>query len=207
MLKKRYLTGFVALGLLSVVAISSVVFAETGQANIGERLDGKRINYFQEFIPKFAANLGVSEDKVTEAMESTKKQMIDEAVEQGKLTQEQADKMKSNKAFGFPGLGFQRGEVGKGPGSNLDALANVLGITTEELNTEFQSGKKIEDIVTEHGLTMDQFNQKMLELRKEEISKSVSEGKITQEQAYKMMQNMGERHHNKNFPGLRSFNN
>lgn len=40
---------------------------------------------------------------------------------------------------------------------------------------------------------MEQFSQKMQEQRKEDISKGVADGKITQEQADKMFQNMEQR--------------
>ena len=151
---------------------------------------------YQDFISKFAANLGVSDDQVKEALDATNEQMLAEAVEQGRLTQEQADNMKSGEGFGFFGFGHGRGQGPGGPGGNSDAMASILGITADELKAQFEAGTKIEDIVTAQGMTMDQFQQKMEELRKEEISKAVADGKITQEQAGKMSQHMGPRPHN-----------
>ncbi|MFZ5644958.1 MAG: DUF2680 domain-containing protein [Bacillota bacterium] len=199
MKSKRWHLGAVLLAAVILVgAVSGMAFANTDDQTGKPDLTAM----YQNFISKFAANLGVSEDQAKDALEATKKQMVNEAVEQGKLTQEQADKILSNdKGFGFPGFGFDRGRGGmfKGRGPNTDALANVLGITADQLKTEFQAGKKIEDIVTEHGMTMEQFNQKMLEHRKEELSKDVSEGKITQEQADQMIEKMGQRQ-NWSFP-------
>ncbi|MDF9407704.1 YckD family protein [Pelotomaculum isophthalicicum JI] len=117
--------------------------------------------------------------------------MLDEAVQQGKITQAQADKIAAGKDFGLGRLGFLNGKKGlEGKGRNLDGMASALGITTEQLKTEMQAGKKIQDIVTGQGMTMDQFYQKMLELKKAEISQAVTDGKMTQEQADKMLQRM-----------------
>jgi polyhydroxyalkanoate synthesis regulator phasin len=170
--------------------LTGVAFANSNQTN---KPDLSAV--YQSFVSKFAANLGVSQDKVTEALETTKKQMLDEAVQQGRLTQEQADKIAANKDLGFGGLGFghSRDHNFMGKGRNLDSIANVLGITADQLKTDFESGKKIQDIVTEHGMTMDQFNQKMMELKKDAISKAVTDGKLTQEQANKFMEKMEQR--------------
>lgn len=193
MKSKRWRIGAILLAMVIVVgAVAGVAFANSDQPNspaVG--------NLYQSFVSKLAANLGVGQDQVTAALDTTKKQMLDEAVQQGKITQAQADKIAARKDFGFGGFGFGHGKVHnfKGNGRNLDGVANALGITTDQLKTELQSGKKIQDIVTEHGMTMDQFKQKMLDLKKDEISKAVSDGKLTHEQANKILQNM-EKHFN-----------
>lgn len=175
--------------LLAVVilagAVAGVAFAdpaqETDQSQAGA--------FYDSFVAKLAANLGLEQDKVTAALDATKKQMLDEAVQEGKLTQEQADKIAAQK--GMCGFGFKHKErLFDGHGLKIDGLAGILGLTEEQLKAEFEAGKKIEQIVTEHGLTMDQFYQKVLEMRKEAISKLVTEGKITQEQADKMLEKM-----------------
>lgn len=152
-------------------------------------------NLYQNFVSKLAANLGVDQDKITAAIDATKKQMLNEAVQQGKLTQEQADKIASSKGFGFGMFGFRHNKEHHFRGPKLDNAANVLGMTVDQLKTELQSGKKMKQIITEHGMTMDQFRQKMLELRKEAISKAVADGKLTQDQANKIIQRM-EQHFN-----------
>lgn len=48
----------------------------------------------QTFLSKVAANLGVDETTLTEAIAQARLQLIDEAAEQGRITQEQADLMK-----------------------------------------------------------------------------------------------------------------
>lgn len=193
--RKKWRLGAVLLATVILAGITGMAFANTDQDQANKP---DMAAMYQNFISKFAANLGVGDDQVKEALAATNEQMLAEAVEQGRLTQEQADKMKSGEGFGFFGFGPGRGQGPGGPGGNSDAMASILGITADELKAQFEAGTKIEDIVTAQGMTMDQFNQKMEELRKEEISKAVSDGKITQEQADKMSQHMGPRPNNNN---------
>ncbi len=194
MKSKKWRIGAVLLAVVILAGtVTGVAFANSDQTS---KPDLSAV--YQNFVSKFAANLGVSQDKVTAALDATKKQMVDEAVQQGKLTQEQADKIAANKGFGFRGLGFRNGKDHDfmGKGRNLDNVANVLGITADQLKADLQSGKKIQDMVAEHGMTMDQFQQKIQELRKDAISKAVTDGKLTQDQANKILQKMEQRLNN-----------
>lgn len=197
--QKSKITSIVIGGILLVGSVAGVAFADSNSQSTSAQ---PKAAFYQEFVSDFATNLGVSQDQVTAALDATKKQILNEAVQQGKLSQAQADKMATSKGFGSYGFGFSndkehnfKGKDFKGEGRNLDGVANSLGITTDQLKTELQSGKKIQDIVTEHGMTADQFRQKMLELKKYEISKAVTDGKMTQDQANKILQRM-EQHFN-----------
>lgn len=55
---------------------------------------------------------------------------------------------------------------GKGKGSDqfISDAASVLGISTDNLKTELQSGTDLQTIVQDKGLTMDDFQQKMISL-------------------------------------------
>lgn len=180
--------------LLAVVILAGVVtgtaFATSTPSNNSASND-----LYQSFVSKLAANIGVDQDKVTAALDATKQQMLGEAVQQGKITQAQADKIAANKGFGLGGFGFghdkkEKDKNFRGNGRNLDGIANALGMTTDQLKAEMQAGKKIDQIVTEHNMTLEQFRQKMLDLKKAEISKAVADGKMTQDQADKMLQRM-----------------
>ncbi len=62
-------------------------------------------------------------------------------------------------------LGGGRGEGfgdrgGFGQGSDLTALATKLGITADQLKTEMQSGKTVQQIATEHGVTLPVHSEK-----------------------------------------------
>ncbi|BAF60118.1 MAG: DUF2680 domain-containing protein [Pelotomaculum sp.] len=190
---------------IGAILLAAVVFAGAvagiALADPGQSQNAVFNDLYQSFVSKLAANLGLEQDKVTAALEATKKQMLDEAVQQGKITQEQADKIASGKGFGLGMFGPRHGKgdfTGKGfygRGPNLEDAASILGMTVDQLKTELQS-KKMSQIITEKGMTMDQFHQKMMELKKEAISSAVEEGKLTQEQADKIIEKMGQRFKN-----------
>ena len=194
--RKWRIGGILLAAVIFAGAVTGIAFADSDQ-----KTGLSKDTLYRSFISKLAVNLGVDQDKVTAALDTTIKQMLDEAVQEGRLTQEQADKITANKDFGFSGLGFLHGKKHKfiGNGRNLDGIANALGMTTDQLKTELQSGKKMQQIVTGHGMTMDQFRQKMLELKNDEISKAVADGKITQDQANQILEKM-EQHFNNQIP-------
>jgi len=234
MIRKRYITGIAVLVILLIVAVAGVAFAGSKQqagkpgranlhqdftarfaANLGvdqakvtEALEAARLNkqagiqdkanLHQEYMAKFAASLGVDQAKVTEALEATKKQLLDEAVAKGDLTQEQADKIAAKKSgtFGFGGIHENKKHSDKRGGKfNFMGkdMEKILGITPEQLKEELKSGKNWQQIVTDHGLTVEQFHQKMLENKKEALSKAVADGKLTQDQYDKMIKRMEQR--------------
>jgi len=200
---KKWRIGAVLLAVVIVTgAVAGVSFAGSSQSSSGV------CDLYQSFVSKLAANLGVDQSTLTTALDTTRKQMLDEAVQQGKITQEQADKISSRENGCFCGLGFLNGKFKghgnfkreglkgqgfPGIGRNLDGLADVLGMTADELKAEMQSGKKIGQIAAEHGMTADQLRQKMIELKKDEISRAVADGKMTQDQADKILQKLEQR--------------
>ena len=81
-------------------------------------------------------------------------------------------------------------KFGEDRGRNAGELAKAIGMTEEELKSELDSGKKLSDILAEKGLDANQLHQKMLEIKKEALAQAVAAGKLTQDQADKMIQRM-----------------
>ena len=91
---------------------------------------------------------------------------------------------------GFGGSGF-------GMHGDDTALANLFGITPEELKIELKSGKKLQDIAAAHNVTADQLKQfmdtqrqNMLATMKTKLAQEVTDGKITQAQMDQMVARM-----------------
>ncbi|MDR9785779.1 MAG: hypothetical protein RJR37_00590 [Peptococcaceae bacterium MAG4] len=74
--------------------------------------------------------------------------------------------------------------------TNIDPVSIYQSFIEEDLKAKMESGKNMEQIVTECGLTMEQFHEKILELRKAEISQALENGEITQEQVAKMLERL-----------------
>jgi hypothetical protein len=81
-------------------------------------------------------------------------------------------------AFGIggPGMGMH------GPGDDLATAATYLGITTDELVTQLQSGKTLAQIATANGKTADGLIAALVAAETKELDAAVSAGRITQAQ-------------------------
>jgi len=87
---------------------------------------------------------------------------------------------------------YAQGERGQGLNSRsgprsgytqmLETRAEILGISTEELQKELDAGKNMGDIAKEKGLTSEEFHQKMLAAKKIHLENLVKAGVLTQEQ-------------------------
>jgi hypothetical protein len=75
-----------------------------------------------------------------------------------------------------PGKGHHRG----GP---LKDIASALGISTSSLQTQLKDGKKLSEIATAQGKTLDDVKTAVTASLKTKLDKAVSAGKITQTQA------------------------
>ena len=78
---------------------------------------------------------------------------------------------------------------------NAKILADLTGRDVESIKEEARSNHKpIREMAKDAGV-YDQFMAKHLELAKEHMNKAVADGKMTQEQADKMLQNMKDGKH------------
>lgn len=113
---------------------------------------------------------------------------LDTMVSESKITQEQADKRYSAASEMESWMEERQEKISS-------AQAEVLGLTTDELKSKLDSGSKMKDLISEAGLSQDDFRAKMKEkiqqIEKDHLDKLVSEGKITQEQADKIVKNVG----------------
>lgn len=156
--RKSKIAGLIVGGMLLVGSISGAAFAATSNSQPTVDQPDKAA---LEFVSRFATNLGVSQDKVTAALDATKKQVLQQAVQQGQITQAEADKIAAEKDnFGFE-IGDSHHEDLTKNVTFLNNAAKVLGETPDQLKSELLSGKKLSQIVTDHKMTMAQFRQKM----------------------------------------------
>jgi len=74
----------------------------------------------------------------------------------------------------------------------LDAYAEALDMTSDELRDELSSGKSIWDLASEKGVTAEEFGQFMIDADTKALEKMVADGEITQKQADTMIERMQE---------------
>ena len=187
----------IALAALAAIGLGAVVIGGAGtSAQEGE--DGGLVG---TFIGKLADKLGVSEDELKTAIKDTRIEMIDEAVDSGKLTQEQADKLKERIEAGDLGFGFGprfgEGRFGHGlckraVGGVLDASAGVLDMSVEDLKAQLKDGKSLAEVAEAQGMNVDDFKAALSDAVKAKLDQAVADEKLTQEQADRLFQGFEE---------------
>jgi ribosomal protein S20 len=163
----------------------ALALAAGGVALAQEQGTGSPADLPEIFWSKLAAALGVDEARLQEAVRSAADQTIDEGVRQGILPEEKAQRLREGLEQGvWPGpfFGGQRGFGGRRGGFGPE-VAEILDMTPQELHEALQSGKTLEQMAADKGLTLEQLKEKVLEARKAELQKLVEEGKLTREKA------------------------
>jgi len=143
------------------------------------------------FMEGWAEELGVTVDRMKEAAETAWGKIIGQAVEDGDLTDEQAEKLLERKApMMRDRMPFEKGIIAEiiTQEERHAATAEVLGMTPEELQAELDDGAKLRDLIEEADLDMEDVKNAMDELWTTEIAEAVEEGLITQEEADELLE-------------------
>ncbi len=72
-----------------------------------------------------------------------------------------------------------------GKGKDLSALANKLGVSTQDLQQTLESGKTLADVAKEKGVDVQTLIDVQKQVIVERINQAVKDGRLTQEQADK----------------------
>ncbi len=150
-------------------------------------------------IDDAAAQLGVEPSALSEALKQALENRIDEAVEQGRLTEEQADRLKERlESSEYPmvfGMGPGRGHGFGGHFGHfgvLEVAAAYLGMTEQELREELRD-KTLGEIAKEKGKTPAGLVNELVAAQTKRIDDAVDEGKLTDEQSDRLKAGLEER--------------
>lgn len=137
-------------------------------------------------IDDAAAQLGVEPSELSDALKQALKNRLDEAVEAGRLTKEQADELKERIDGDEYPLLFGRGGPGFG-GHHvhvevLATAASYLGMSEAELRDELQD-KTLAEIAKSKGKTVNGLVQQLVATQTKRIDEAVEDGRLTDEQA------------------------
>jgi ribosomal protein S20 len=154
-----------------------------------------------QFLDNLAAALNIQRSQLDSAITSAGSTTADQAVQQGTLTQAQADALKARiQAGDLHALLGGRGGKGGGPRvagvqqAMLDAAAQTLGITADELRTQLRSGQTLAQLAQAHNTTEQAVTSAALAAAKTQLDQAVANGTLTQAQAdsfYAQLQQQG----------------
>jgi hypothetical protein len=142
-----------------------------------------------------AKQLGVTPAKLDAALRRAFENRIDEAVQDGTLSDGQADALRQRledgavPLLGAPFLrrpghhGFGHRRLGPRLGfRDLSAAADHLGVTEEELRDELRDGKTLADVAEDEGKTVDGLVDAIVAATTEKLDEEVADGRLTKEQ-------------------------
>jgi hypothetical protein len=179
---------FVASGAVAfgVVSLGGSALAQVGGNSPKERYD--------ELL---AEKLGISLTELQTAQKAARDQLIDDAVAAGRLTPEQAAKLKSAEPGAPHGLAFNRAKGAPGVGvaikNALGAAAEALGMTPQALWTELQTGKSLAVIAEAKGIDSDELTESIVESIEADLQQAVTNGRLTQAQADRLSEGLEDR--------------
>lgn len=130
-----------------------------------------------------ATSAAAVSDRVSEI-----KDALSGLVTDGTLTQKQADEVAETLDDADLGRGFGHGPGhghGHGPGGFGDPseLADILGVTTEELRTALEDGKTLAQVAEAEGIARTALIDKLVAAADDDLEEAVADGRLTEAQA------------------------
>jgi len=186
-LKRLWKTVGIAM-LVAVLGIAAVGVAAFAQGDTGT--SDSPFDYVTKFKEALAGILGISVDEYDAAVDKAEQQVVDQAVSEGLLTEEQAEQLQSrlDRASAGAGLGRAFGKMDRGLGgvsgvSLRSVAADKLGMELADLLAELENGKTIAALAEEKGVDAQAIVDAYLAQVKEKLNEKVAAGDLTQAQA------------------------
>ena len=208
-----------------VAAVAGLAVAGGGAAIAASQTDSPA----SSFLDSVAKHLGVSSQELEDATKAAAVDQVDQALADGRITQEQADALKERIESGEgPGLlgpgflgpghfgfGFRDRGPDNGPGEHhffddkLSSAADYLGLTAAELREQLADGNSLADVARAQGKSVDGLEKAILADAKSALDEAVAAERLTQEQADEIYEHLTSRIDELvelSFPGPRPFN-
>lgn len=175
------------LAIGAVVALAVGLIAVTGagaQEGIGP---GSRVG---DFVTRLSARLGISEDELAAAVKDVEIDMVNEGVEEGRLTEEQGAAMIEkieNGPVHFPGNGRHQRPC-RAQAFVIEAVAEVLDMEVGQVEGKLNAGMSLAEIAEEQDMTVEDFTAALTDEVEAGLQAKVDAGRITQAQMDRLLE-------------------
>jgi hypothetical protein len=153
----------------------------------------------QAIIADAAGQLGVTPEKLSNALKQALKNRVDEAVKDGLLTKEQGARLKERvdageaPLFGLgPGPEFRHHGVGPFH-TKLEAAAKYLGMTEAQLHEALESGKTLAQVAKDHGKSANGLVDALMAEADKKLDQAVKAGQLTEAEKKDMVAGLKDR--------------
>ena len=186
-MKRNHKIAIGAVLALSVIAVGGAIGATT--------LTPKQES--EAIINDAAEQLGVQPSELSNALKQALKNRVDDAVEQGRLTEEQGNRMKERIDAGevpFFGLGPGFHKHHDGPfHAKLEAAAEYLGMTEAQLREALENGKTLAQVAKDRGKSVDGLVDALVARAEQKLGNAVEEGRLTEAEKREMLEGLRDR--------------
>jgi lambda repressor-like predicted transcriptional regulator len=189
-------TRWLAAAALAVVLGGGAALAATGSSNPAP-----------DFVGDVAERLGISRDKLEDAIEDATIARIDAAVAAGEITKEEAEELKERVRSGDvaavppsfrgpgPGVGPLPAPGAFAPGrlAGTDLLATAadyLGMDETDVREALRDGGSLADLAKDKGKSIDGLKQALRDAIRKDADQAVDDGALTKEQADRLVQKL-----------------
>jgi hypothetical protein len=195
---RRFMTrrALVIVGAAIVVFAGGVAFADSSTGS------------GSSFVDSLARHLGISTQKLQDAAKAAALDQVDQALSNGTITKDQADRLKqrindgqyplSGKGGG-PGFGvlprFGHGPFGPGFGFRFgfglrgyaSAAADYLGLSQDDLLKKLQAGQSLADVAKAQNKSVGGLEDALKAAAKKQLDQAVTDKRITADQEQKAL--------------------
>jgi lipoate-protein ligase A len=184
------------------VAIAALAVAGGGGAAIAASQGSSSP---EAFFDSLADHLGISTEELEDAAKAAANDQVDAALEEGRITEEQAERLRErieegdspflfgSPLFGRPDFGppiFGGFHHGRAIGTNLEAAAEYLGLTRAELRERLEEGQSLAEIARAEDKSVDGLKQALLRDAEQRLNDAVEDGDLTRERANEMLERL-----------------
>jgi hypothetical protein len=166
--------GAVALGVANAQSAPTFgpAFATAGAADVFTYDSAQLKDQHDKFITTLASKLGVSSDKLQQALKDTQKEVGPGPLMIG---------------FGAPGIGAQGAAIAIT--GDLTPAAKVIGISEDQLRKEL-AGKSLTDVARAHNVDPQKVASEIKSVRRADLDKAVQSGKLPADMASTITSNL-----------------
>ena len=196
------LTGM-KLNRIAIIVASGALLAGGAGAAVAATSSDEAKEQEQAILDDAAGRLGTTPDKLRDALGAALDAQLDKAVEDGRLTQEQADEIKQRREESGAVLGFRDRHHGPdGPGDRIhhgpgphpvggfEDIAEALGISERQLANRLRAGRTLAQIAKAEGKSLAEVEQAVREAMRARLEQAVKDGELTQAQADERLEHL-----------------
>ena len=152
------------------------------------------------FLERVANLLGIDASRLQDAIKQAQLDIVNEALADGRITEERADKARQRIEDGRgPGLRqrVQEGAQGRRHerrarirGAIIEQSATAIGITPEDLKTDLRGGSSIAEVASANGVAVDDVKAALLDAATQKLDQAVTNDRIDQAKADEMLEKL-----------------